>query len=119
MQSGLYTQALVISLKETGKNILLFPIWWYTSGVKYAFLKCVSRIRYFNLYFGFTIWVKNLFVPMFGQRDIQGRLISFFIRLVQIVIRGVALLIAASLSFCLFMAWLVSPILILYFLIFT
>jgi len=30
---------------------------------------------------GLRVWLKNLFAPMFGQTDWQGRLISFFMRL--------------------------------------
>lgn len=36
------------------------------------------------------VWVKNIFVPMFGQRDWQSRIISFVMRVVNIIGRSFA-----------------------------
>ena len=47
-------------------------------------------LRRGNSSLGVLLWLKNLFVPMFGQRDWQGRLVSVFMRLVQVIARGVA-----------------------------
>lgn len=40
---------------------------------------------------GLTIWIKNLFVPMYGTADMTGKLISFFLRVVIITARSIAL----------------------------
>jgi len=37
------------------------------------------------------VWTKNIFVPMFGMHDWQSRIISFFMRVVQIIGRSIAL----------------------------
>jgi hypothetical protein len=39
------------------------------------------------------VWLKNIFVPMYGQRDWESRLISVFMRSVQIVFRSLGLFI--------------------------
>ncbi len=52
-----------------------------------------SSIRFFGL----DIWIKNLFVPMYGETTIAGRLISFGVRLFMIVFRGIG--VAASFVF--------------------
>lgn len=94
-------------------DILYFPIWWYSVG----FLRQVKGISIFlhnqEQSLGFFIWLKNIFVPMYGQRDFAGRLISFLIRLVQITFRGVLLLIWLILLLSLIIVWLVGPVLLI------
>ncbi len=95
-------------------NFLYFPIWWYSVG----FFKFVSNVFLFWQHQAYSlavlIWIKNIFVPMYGQADFAGRLISFGIRLVQIIFRGLALLV--WLFFCLIaiLVWLALPLLIIY-----
>ncbi len=74
-------------------------------------------IRDFDLTLGFSIWLKNLFVPMFGQTDFAGRAISFFLRIFQIIFKGLALLGIIILVLVFYIFWLVLPILILYMLV--
>lgn len=70
-------------------DFVAFPVWWYTAGI----VKCLRWVgrqaRYQWQAIGLGIWIKNLFVPMFGQTDVWGRIISFLMRLGQIVGRGV------------------------------
>ena len=61
---------------------------------------------------GFFIWLKNIFTPMYGQRDWSGRLISFFIRLVQIIFRGLVLIVWIFLLLALIIIWLIGPLLL-------
>lgn len=69
------------------RDLLYFPIWWYTRGFL-RFAKSFGQALHFKWQeLGVGIWVKNLFVPMFGERDMAGRLISFFVRLANIIIR--------------------------------
>lgn len=94
-------------------EILYFPLWWYTVG----FGRLLKNVRRFWLNqeknLGFTIWLKNLFVPMYGQRDFAGRLISFIIRLVQIIFRGAALLAWLVIVLVVALLWLVFPLTLL------
>lgn len=64
------------------------------------------------------VWVKNLFVPMFGLHDWQSRLISVFMRALQILIRGFAMVLWVA--FVLFLAciYVVAPVLAIGFLVF-
>lgn len=92
------------------KSIAFFPVWWYGPGFarfgRYLFLKFKNT----NQQFGFTIWVKNIFKPMFGEADFSGRVISFFMRLVNIIARGVALMVVALWLLALAIIWLALPI---------
>ncbi len=58
------------------------------------------------------LWLKNIFVPMFGQYDWQGRLVSFFMRLVQVVVRSVALVFWLIACLVLFVLWLALPVVV-------
>lgn len=59
---------------------------------------------------GVRIWVKNLFVPMYGQYNWQGRIISFVFRVVLSLVRIVWLLVWVGIISALVLLYLVWPI---------
>jgi hypothetical protein len=69
-----------------------FPVWWYTRGLSsvLGFSGRSIRNQYENL--GLDVWLKNLFVPMYGINDWAGRAISLLIRLFMVAVRGFGLL---------------------------
>ena len=91
-------------------DIFYFPVWWYSAGAKRALIGCWHLIREANISMAPGLWLKNIFVPMFGQRDWQGRIMSFFMRLVNVIGRGIALFIWSASVFALFFIWLGFPI---------
>jgi hypothetical protein len=95
-------------------GVAYFPFWWYGVGAKGAFIKCLNIVRDANLILAPGLWVKFIFVPMFGQNDLQGRLMSVFMRGANIVVRGVALLFVFLFAFVLFVLWLALPAFIIY-----
>ncbi len=95
-------------------TLLCFPLWWYSKGFFKVLKGSGNFIKDFELTLGFFIWLKNLFVPMFGQRDIAGRIISFVLRLVQIILRGIALLFIIFLAFAFIIFWLILPLFVIY-----
>ncbi len=94
-------------------ELLYFPIWWYSVGLwrlaKNLYGFWIGQERSL----GFSVWLKNIFVPMYGQYDLTGRLISFFVRLVQIIVRGVVLLFWLAIVISVFIFWLALPVLLL------
>jgi hypothetical protein len=99
-------------------EILYFPIWWYSVGF-YRLLKNVWDFwRNQEKSLGFLIWAKNIFVPMYGQSDWAGRLISFLVRLVQIIFRGFVLLLWLLVCLVVVILWLALPLLLIFALIF-
>jgi len=100
------------------RDLLYFPIWWYTRGLVRFAQSFGKSLRFKWQELGVGVWVKNLFVPMFGVRDIAGRLISFFMRLVQIIFRSLIMLFWMILSLAAFCFWLVLPPLVIYEIIF-
>ena len=70
-------------------DFLYFPLWWYTAGWKKSVVFTVEKIRDLENALAIKIWAKNLFRPMYAQYDLQGRIISFFMRLFQLIIRSI------------------------------
>jgi hypothetical protein len=99
---------------EAVMDIFYFPLWWFSGGVRYIGNKCYQLILKGNEYLAPGLWLKNLFVPMFGSRDWQGKIISFFMRLIQIIARSVALVVWASLCGLLCLGWFILPLVTLY-----
>lgn len=95
-------------------DIFYFPIWWYSHGALYALRRCFNLFKEGNASLAPGLWLANLFVPMFGQFDIQGRIISFFMRLVQIIARTIGLMIWLVFCLALWLVWLLLPIVIIY-----
>ncbi len=94
-------------------HIIFFPIWWYSAG---AIRAAKSAIRLFlegNDILVPGLWVKNIFTPMFGQTDWQGRMVSFFIRLVNVIVRSILLLFWLLIAIIIFLLWLVIPLFVL------
>jgi len=60
------------------------------------------------------IWVKNIFIPMYGQYNAIGRFISFFVRLFQIISRSLILFFWFLVCSFLFILWFGFPMFVIY-----
>ncbi len=91
-------------------NILYFPLWWYTQGLKKRFLGFIqgSKVSARNLALG--IMFKYLFKPMFGERSKTGRIISFFMRLILLFWRLFLFCLGMAGRVLFFILWLALPI---------
>ena len=69
-----------------------WPIWWYTRGFVFVARGGMSWVKTYAKSIAINVWMKNLFVPMYGMYDWQSRIISFFMRLAQIAVRAVGVL---------------------------
>lgn len=104
---------LKLAVSETAGSLLRFPYWWYTEG-----LSRMVRVLYDGLIFRYRsyaigLWAKNMFVPMYGQYDLTGRLVSFFMRFVVLVWRSVAFAGEVVLNGVLIILWVALPVLAL------
>ena len=93
-------------------EVLYFPIWWYSVGLGRLLKKVFNYCRDQEESLGLFVWAKNIFVPMYGQHDLGGRVISFFVRLVQIIVRSFIMLIWLAVLLAVVIIWLVFPLLI-------
>lgn len=95
-------------------DLVYFPVWWYSGGLVYASGRCLAWLKFGNSTLAPGLWLKNLFVPMFGQTDWQGKIISFFMRGVQIIARTVVLILWALACVLLWLLWLLLPAIAVY-----
>lgn len=102
---------LIIFQRLFGEALLdfvYFPVWWYSGGAKQLAIRAWGWAKSGNRTLAPGLWLQNIFVPMFGQTDWQGKIISFFMRAVQVVARSLALVawIVACLALFLFLVFL-------------
>jgi len=99
---------------EAVLDFFYFPLWWYSGGLVQALKWCFNLFLSGNDSLLPFVWLKNLFVPMYGQYDWQGRIISFLMRFVQFVFRSLALSVWVMICFLFFCVWLLIPVVVSY-----
>lgn len=92
-------------------SVAWFPVWWYTKGLGRVLLWVRRALQYRASSYAFRIWIKNLFVPMYGQHDWTGRLVSVFMRVVVLVGRSIAFVVEALVYGFGIIVWIAAPIL--------
>jgi hypothetical protein len=95
-------------------DIVFFPFWWYSIGLIGTAKKLADFIMDKERSLALFVWIKNIFVPMYGQRDIQGFLISFFMRIIQIIFRSLILVFWIVIALIGFWLWIIFPALVIY-----
>ncbi len=91
-------------------HILWFPLWWVTGNVWLTLRWLSDMIRTGNDQLAPGLWLANLFVPMFGQTDWQGRIMSVAMRFVNVIVRAVLLVIWVIVSIAMSLFWLLIPV---------
>ena len=90
---------LRLVLTELFGGIVSLPAWWYTRGLSIMTAWFRRFVRDASERFSLGVWVKNLFVPMYGDTEWSGRLISFGVRFAMIFVRGAAVALWSSAAF--------------------
>ncbi|MFH1233708.1 MAG: hypothetical protein V1649_03625 [Patescibacteria group bacterium] len=101
-------------LAEIIRDVLYFPVWWYSRGLKNLIIFFGKFLADEQKSLGLLIWIKNIFNPMYGQSDWKGKLLSFFIRLVQIIIKSIIMLFLLALVGLIICFWLLLPLIVVY-----
>ncbi len=103
---------LFYAIKIVGRlvsDFLWFPVWWYSGGL-FELLKKIGHFLDYSLKsLNLTVWLKNIFVPMYGQRDFAGVIISVAMRVVQIIFRSIGFVFLLILSLAVLVVWLAAP----------
>ncbi|MBU4216930.1 hypothetical protein L6270_03825 [Candidatus Parcubacteria bacterium] len=107
----LYSGKIILEFLQ---SILYFPLWWYSLGLLMIVKKNLNFLRDKQRSLGVFIWIKNIFRPMYGQTDISGRLISVFMRMVQIIFRSLFMLFYTLVSFVFILLWVALPFFVFY-----
>lgn len=95
-------------------DLIYFPLWWYTGGSRGALIFCFHLIQDANLTLAPGLWLRNIFVPMFGQTDWQGRLLSVFMRIMNVIVRAIAMGVWMAVVAVIFVVWLAFPVFVVY-----
>jgi len=105
--------AFILVLEKTlGQLVwdaILWPFWWYSVGLDFFWRLAGRQLKSAFGGLALGVWAANLFVPMFGQYDRAGRIISFFIRLFQVIARSIWLFFYGLFWLALFIVWLLLP----------
>ena len=117
MNNAFVSALKYVFLELIGKT-LYFPIWWYSDGTKKVLLFVGREISGVANALGIVILFKNLLKPMYGDYSKSGRIISFFVRMVQFVFLMIAIIIWSILISILLIIWLLLPIVVIYSIIF-
>jgi len=110
MTQNIIVQATKILLVDLIGELLYFPIWWYTQGLKRVVLYVFNSIKNTNRNLAVGLMFKSLFKPMFGQYDREGRIISFFFRLILTFARTIAFLILVAIYLLAIVFWILLPV---------
>lgn len=66
-------------------DVVRIPLWWVIGGALLIARRALHSVTLASDAAGVGVWAKNLFVPMYGQRDAWGRVISFIIRFANLI----------------------------------
>ncbi|OGY46432.1 MAG: hypothetical protein A2744_03190 [Candidatus Buchananbacteria bacterium RIFCSPHIGHO2_01_FULL_44_11] len=113
-RDNIATSTLKFILVDLIGDVLYWPLWWYSKGLAQAGRFCIQSFQEESERLAIHVWLKNIFTPMFGQYDWEGRIISFFMRLIQLIVRSILLLLWALFLSVLVLTWTLLPVYISY-----
>lgn len=105
-------------LAELIRDVFYFPLWWYGRGLINLIIGVMNFLADKQKALALFVWVKNIFRPMYAQYDWQGMLISFFMRLVQIIFRSIVMLFWLIATLAVIIFWILFPVFVIYEIIF-
>lgn len=113
----IFISSLKVVLVDFLMDLLQMPFWWYSQGLVSVFKALKNKVTETAEKLGISVWLRNFFVPMFGQYDIAGRLISAFIRFFQIIFRSIFLFTWIIFATLVFIFYLILPIAVVFFIL--
>ncbi|MBI5467284.1 MAG: hypothetical protein HY975_03700 [Candidatus Kerfeldbacteria bacterium] len=109
MAQSTSSRAVAFLLREFVGDVLYFPVWWYTRGLALTW-RTLSN-RWLNLVnrLSLRILLKNMGKPMYGDYTRSGRIISFFFRIMLVVVRLVVLGLWTVVEIAMLGLWVAGP----------
>jgi hypothetical protein len=95
-------------------EIAYFPVWWYTTGLFHLIQGLQEFMLNREKELAFLVWVKNIFKPMYGEYNWQGWIISFIVRLFQIIVRGAVLIFWFVIAVSVLAIWIILPAVVIF-----
>ena len=91
-------------------DIIYFPLWWYSGGLKLVTLTLYDNARTTARNLSLRLLLINIFNPMFGHYDRAGRIISFFMRILIVLVKSIYFVIKAAVLLALLLLWVLLPL---------
>lgn len=110
MAQSVSSRAQSFLFRELLGEILFFPVWWYVDGLRLTTRTLLNNLAGVEYRLGVRLMLRNIGRPMYGDRTRSGRIISFFMRLVLIFGKGIALLVWAIIILMVWLLWLIGPL---------
>ncbi len=109
---------LLITLKfifvDVIGDFLYWPIWWYSFGLRDRLVWFMEQVKTTWKLLAIDLWLKNFFVPMYGDRSILGRAISLVFRLLILVWKLIWFFIWVVVVMCVVFLWIAAPVVVVY-----
>lgn len=99
-------------------DFLAFPLWWYSRGTLRVITYIMDSASRYAYTLSLRIWIKNLFVPMYGQYDLAGRAISFVLRIVVLFYRTILFVFWVFILLGVLCLWIFGPLLVVWYMLF-
>lgn len=96
------------------KEIIYFPVWWYTKGLFLLLVKIKNFLANREKAMALFVWIKNIFRPMYGQNDWVGVLVSFGVRVVEIFFKSLLMIFWIILALLFLIIYLIAPVFVIY-----
>ncbi|MCR4280664.1 MAG: hypothetical protein NUV82_04580 [Candidatus Komeilibacteria bacterium] len=106
--------AFRVTLFDLIKEILYFPVWWYSLGLWQVLRGSGRGIKTGSQRLGVGVMFRYWFKPMYGQTDWQGKIISFFMRSAVLFGRTIMLLIWTMVVLVGLAIYIILPVAIVY-----
>lgn len=114
MQQNIAWKTTKYVFKEIVIDVVYFPLWWYTKGVKKAGLFFVNEAIDWSNRLSLRILFKNLLKPMYGDYSRSGRVISLIMRIIVFGFKLILMVIWLIILLALSLVWVVLPLFIIY-----
>jgi len=96
------------------RDIVYFPFWWYSAGLILVFKFYIKSLQAGSKRLAIKILFKYWFKPMYGQKDIEGKIISFLMRTFNLLWKLILMLIWFGLITFILLFYLLLPVVVVY-----
>ncbi len=86
MSQNFTLQMLKFVVIDVIGDFFYFPFWWYTQGSKRILFFIWQKELDIFYSLGLNVWLKVMFKPMYADYSFGGRVISFFMRIVILIV---------------------------------
>lgn len=119
MKQNIFVGAIKYIAIEILWDIVYFPIWWYSKGLARVGRYCLNSAN-FHLHrkLALGLWFRSMFKPMYGDYTKEGRIISFFMRIVVLVWKLLSVFVWFIILLIIFIAWVILPALVIYYILY-